>query len=369
MPAHHLNHRPASGQTSEHATAAPSAGMVNPPAAVCDLEQATVAVLGGMPVVTAAEQVGMAAADVADAVALYQAAGRAALAARMAAGAWHQVNVEFAGWDTAENTVAAALRPQLREAGNEAAIGSWWYVRKFPCWRLRLQAGEAGTAAMTQAIAAALDDLTRRGPVTRWWTSIYEPETLAFGGAAGITTAHRLFHADSTHILDHLNHAGPNPPPELTGRRELSILLCTALLGAAQQDWHEQGDVWHRVAQMRPLPLDTPTDRLHHTTGQVRQLLSLDTSPPPSPAHDDSPLASVREWLAAFTDAGHALGVAARDGTLRRGVRDVLAHHVIFHWNRLGLPTTAQAVLAHAATAATLSPTQPAGDGADVARA
>ncbi len=31
---------------------------------------------------------------------------------------------------------------------------------------------------------------------------------------------------------------------------------------------------------------------------------------------------------------GSALGMAARDGTLGRGPRDILTHHVIFRWHR-----------------------------------
>ena len=51
-----------------------------------------------------------------------------------------------------------------------------------------------------------------------------------------------------------------------------------------------------------------------------------------------------------MTNAGHALAT----GTLDRGLRDVLAHHVIFHWNRLGLPASTQATLARSAQAAVM---------------
>jgi hypothetical protein len=37
-----------------------------------------------------------------------------------------------------------------------------------------------------------------------------------------------------------------------------------------------------------------------------------------------------------------------------RGLRAVLAHVVIFHWNRLGLPAVTQATLARAAASACL---------------
>jgi thiopeptide-type bacteriocin biosynthesis protein len=83
---------------------------------------------------------------------------------------------------------------------------------------------------------------------------------------------------------------------------------------------------------------------------KVHQLLCLDATQAAQAEREHAPLACARPWLAAFTDAGEAIGAAAYHGKLERGVRDVLAHHIIFHWNRLGLPATAQAVLAHAAT-------------------
>jgi thiopeptide-type bacteriocin biosynthesis protein len=56
-------------------------------------------------------------------------------------------------------------------------------------------------------------------------------------------------------------------------------------------------------------------------------------------------------WLDAFTDAGRDLGDSARAGELERGLRAVLAHLVIFHWNRFGLPAATQGILARATTA------------------
>jgi thiopeptide-type bacteriocin biosynthesis protein len=257
--------------------------------------------------------------------------------------------------------MASDVWPRLRAAKTDGTITAWWYIRKTPHWRLRLHPGQAGTAALAPFIHAVLHDLTCYGLIRRWRPGIYEPETLTFGGRAGIAAAHRLFHADSTHILDHLNHTDTADSP--LGRRELSLLLCTALLRAAGQDWHEHGDVWHRVACMRPLPPGASTDRLYRIADHVRLLLSLDTTAP-TPR---SALVPARPWLAAFTEAGRTLGAAAHTGTLRRGLRDVLAHHIIFHWNRLGLPTTTQAVLAHAAVTATLNPSPPRNPTSDVA--
>ena len=42
----------------------------------------------------------------------------------------------------------------------------------------------------------------------------------------------------------------------------------------------------------------------------------------------------------------------AAAGQLYRGLRDVLAHHLIFAWNRAGLPYMTQSVIAGAAKTA-----------------
>jgi thiopeptide-type bacteriocin biosynthesis protein len=55
-----------------------------------------------------------------------------------------------------------------------------------------------------------------------------------------MAAAHRLFHADSRHILAYLAQAGGGH------RRELGVILATALMRAAGQDWYEQGDIWRR---------------------------------------------------------------------------------------------------------------------------
>lgn len=82
--------------------------------------------------------------------------------------------------------------------------------------------------------------------------------------------------------------------------------------------------------------------------------MTVDADPASTLVNQDGPLTYLAEWAAAFDSAGTALGDLARNGTLRRGVRAVLTHHVIFHWNRIGLPHETQSVLAHAAQAVVL---------------
>ncbi|MFF9008611.1 hypothetical protein ACF087_22620 [Streptomyces goshikiensis] len=62
------------------------------------------------------------------------------------------------------------------------------------------------------------------------------------------------------------------------------------------------------------------------------------------PAAFRRPLEPVAEWAAAFRSTGQALAHAVQDGTLDRGLRQVLGYHVIFHWNRLGLSVRGQSI-------------------------
>jgi protein-L-isoaspartate(D-aspartate) O-methyltransferase len=128
------------------------------------------------------------------------------------------------------------------------------------------------------------------------------------------------------------------------GQRETTVLLFSAMLRAAGLDWFEQGDVWGKVAALRP------DARGHHIDsseagrlGQaVRRLMATNTHRVTEVASEAVP----ETWWAAFDTAGHQLADLARDGHLERGVRAVLAHHFIFHANRAALPGLDQATLA-----------------------
>jgi thiopeptide-type bacteriocin biosynthesis protein len=66
------------------------------------------------------------------------------------------------------------------------------------------------------------------------------------------------------------------------------------------------------------------------------------------------PIAHAAPWLAAFRTAGRQLGDDATNGHLDRGLRAILTHVVIFHWNRFGLSAASQSILARAAATALL---------------
>ncbi|MFE4828729.1 thiopeptide-type bacteriocin biosynthesis protein [Streptomyces sp. NPDC056672] len=257
--------------------------------------------------------------------------------------AWRQVNVAFRNWERAEITALAKLAPLLRAPEDEGTLIAWFIVRKQPCWRVRYQP----TADGQDRIGHGLDVLTAEGYIKGWTEIIYEPEVHAFGGTEAMASAHHLFHRDSRSIIDFLQSEAGHY------RRETSLMLCSLMMRSAGLDWYEQGDVWARVAAHRSVRSGAEThgrDQLHTA---VRRLLSVD---PQYAMRPGGPLARPAGWARAYTDAGRELADLTDSGQLHRGLRDVLAHHVIFAWNRIGLPYATQATLTAAAKTVIFGP-------------
>lgn len=260
---------------------------------------------------------------------------------------WQQVNITFPDWAKAEQAVLAYLSPLLKAAEADGLFSTWFFIRKHPVWRIRYGPADDAVPA---SIGRRLDRLAALGHIARWTSGVYEPELHAFGGPEAMDVSHRFFDRDSNGCLAYLT----NRDSDETGhRRELSLVLCTLMFRAAGLDWYEQGDVWARVAAHRDeLTARAPehVDRLHQS---VRRLISVDAE---SQLRPGCTLAAISGWADAYRTAGRELAALNADGRLHRGLRDVLAHHVIFAWNRLGLLSTTQAVLASAATAVVFGP-------------
>lgn len=258
---------------------------------------------------------------------------------------WAQVNVAFPDWATAEHTAVTHLGPLLTAAEADGLITSWFFVRKVPCWRLRYVPG--ADAAQTQAyLHRHLAALKTSRQVDDVMTIVYEPEVHAFGGVDAMASAHHLFHRDSRALLAYL--AGVQHRPAGGHRRELSIILCTALLRGAGLDWYEQGDVWARLADHREPSHQVPAPRRHALEVGLRTLMSVDTA---TLVRDGGALVFAADWVTAFDAAGRELADLAARGQLHRGLRAILTHHIVFAWNRAGVPYSTQAVMASAAKA------------------
>jgi len=309
-------------------------------------EQAVLAVLSGTPVEEVSVRLDSSPGQLAEAVELYRAAGRAALDARSASSDWQQVNIEFTDYQTAQSAFLTYLLTPLREASAVGEIGAWWFVRKFPCWRLRLAHGPQARAGYTsERLREALDSAVSWGVVRRWWPSPYEAEAVAFGGAEGMRIAHSLFHADSVGVLDYLCGSGTKDDVPLDAKA-VSLIITSLFLRAAGQEWSEQGDVWARVEAKRALPDDVPAERVTAMTNAVRELLSTDIESAFSVGNLLAPLAG---WADAMKRDGQRLGNAGREGQLTLGTRSILARHVLFHWNRMGFTMRQQAIWSRAA--------------------
>jgi len=255
---------------------------------------------------------------------------------------WQQINIRFASRQAAEQAAAGQLGPALVDAEATGLISCWFFMRKTP-WRVRYLPASAAAGTFLSTIAQALVDA---GQAAGWSHGIYEPEICAFGGPEAMTVAHVLFHADSRNILTCAAGAGTHR------RRELTLLLCAALMRAAGQDRYEQGDIWAKVDDLRAAApaAPAPARQRKELTAAVHRLISVDTGPRTEVR--STALAFADDWLTAFEQAGGALRALADEGQLTRGIRAICAHHVIFHWNRIGFAATTQATLAHAAAVA-----------------
>ncbi|MFE2353100.1 methyltransferase, FxLD system [Streptomyces parvulus] len=247
---------------------------------------------------------------------------------------WQQHNITFVGREIAQRTIAERLGPTLIEAEADGQLTDWWFMNKQP-WPLRYLADKP-----SPAIESLLNDLIGDGVAVSCLPCIYEPETNTFGGPEAMDAAHELFHSDSRHLLTY------QPSPMRLGRRETAVLLTSAMMRGAGLDWFEQGDVWAKVAALRPATTPQPPERAIELAPAMRKLMTADAR---SLCRPDGPLHAHEEWVTAFERAGATLADLAARGALTRGLRAVIAHHVIFHANRAGLLRDDQSALSHIA--------------------
>lgn len=188
--------------------------------------------------------------------------------------------------------------------------------------------------------ADVLDRLIADQHATGWVPGIYEAEVEAFGGAEGMAIAHELFCADSPAAL-----AGTGD----SRNRERCILLLSTLYRAAGLDPFEIGDVWARLATLRPAISPPDEQAREPQLAAMRRLMHADAAQRETTENHWS------ERVASFAAAGSSLAVLTSTGRLTRGLRAVLAHHAIFAFNRAGIPPVDQAAVAWLAQNTTFS--------------
>ncbi|MFB7270638.1 methyltransferase, FxLD system [Streptomyces sp. NPDC056244] len=252
---------------------------------------------------------------------------------------WHQHNIVFTDRERAQRAITERLAPALFAAEEAGQVTGWWFMNKQP-WPLRYWADEP-----SPLIERLLSELVDGGTARSWTRGIYEPETAAFGGPYAMDAAHELFHADSRHLLTY------PPGPGRLGRRESAVVLASAMMRAAGLDWFEQGDVWAKYAAVRPAAAPIPQERGAALAPAMRTLMTAST---PALCRPGGPLDGHAPWVAAFEKTGTVLAGLAAGGGLTRGLRAVLAHHILFHANRAGLSPQDQHALSHIAKEAVM---------------
>ncbi|MGQ0775400.1 MAG: methyltransferase, FxLD system [Pseudonocardiales bacterium] len=266
------------------------------------------------------------------------AAGDAAMLRLADRSEWQQVMLVGADRHRLAPAGFAQLTADLEEAEAAGVITGYHFLRKDGGLRLRVAPDQERARRTMDRI---LDSLTTHGKISEWVRGVYEPEVYAFGGPAAMDIAHRLFCADSRAALaaaGRADHRGPGP-------RETATLLVSALLRAADLDWYEQGDVWAKVSDHRPAPALPSSEHLAKAYSAMRRLMTVEGAAAPVQASEPG-------WmlrLAAFETAGHELAQLARSGQIQRGLRAILAHHLIFAFNRAGLAASEQSALSYLA--------------------
>ncbi|MFI5955385.1 thiopeptide-type bacteriocin biosynthesis protein [Cryptosporangium sp. NPDC051539] len=257
---------------------------------------------------------------------------------------WHQINLRVPD----ELTGATGLQSVMGSAEADGLIDSWFFIRKGQ-WRVRFRPADLSVADHAHAaILGGLADLRRPNDLADPRGVSYEPETYVFGGRVGMDVTHQLWHADSRNVVAYLASLETTGKPDR--RREISILLLSAMLQAASLDWYEQGDIWARVAdEDRPLDKTLDSRFLVRLVEQIRRLM---IAGPAISATAAESIASLASWLSDFVHTGRAFMRHAQQGELSRGLRRVLGHQFIFHWNRLGLTAKQQALICAAARSA-----------------
>ncbi|MEU6406313.1 methyltransferase, FxLD system [Streptomyces sp. NPDC046985] len=252
---------------------------------------------------------------------------------------WQQHNITFSDRESARRAIDERLGPALIAAEDKGQLTGWWFMNKQP-WPLRYLADEP-----SPDVESSLSDLVGDGVVVSWLPCVYEPETETFGGPDATDAAHGLFHSDCRHLLTY------QPGPEHLGRRETAVLLASAMMRGAGLDWFEQGDVWAKVAALRPVTSALSPARVVELIPSVRKLMTADAH---GLSRRDGPLHGHGAWVTAFERAGAALADLAQCGALTRGLRAVITHHVIFHANRAGLLREDQSALSDIARKAVM---------------
>lgn len=247
---------------------------------------------------------------------------------------------------TGEMTADAALRelvgPVAREAVESGAAERWFFLRYAdPECHLRVrfqgdpQRLHAETLALLQAAAAAW---VGEGRLRRVQVDTYEREVERYGGPEGIRLAERIFHCDSTAVVEILELLEPGDAG-LDERWRLALRGIDTLLAdlgldlpARREAMFRQRDAFAREFRASGLLKGAIGDRFRKERPSLAALLD--------PANDaGSPLAPglriLEERSRQLAPVAAELRAAERDGRLSLPVAEIAPSLVHMHVNRM----------------------------------
>lgn len=208
--------------------------------------------------------------------------------------------------------------------------GKFWFMVKG-------DGGEHLRLRFAPEIQTEVQNLVQAGQEQGWISAApltpYEPEVGLFGGETAMQHAHRFFEMDAWLAL-HAHKLDTN------NRYLTSHLWMTLMLRSCGLDSFEQWDVWQKLGQVRPPARPEHHKLVEQISAAVQRIGSLSTDRLWEELLGRVPEMGV--WKDELTLWGKAMQGLLAHGPLERGLRSILAVHVIFHSNRMLFNLTEQ---------------------------
>ncbi|HLJ27928.1 MAG TPA: thiopeptide-type bacteriocin biosynthesis protein [Candidatus Angelobacter sp.] len=230
----------------------------------------------------------------------------------------------------------------IAESNSAAPISQWWWLNKWDplgsAVRLRMQVPFDRKCEAEREVSLRLRQRGLEFSVLR-----YEPELRLFGGAEGIRIAHELFAYDSGFLVSWARQSDPQRGPMIPPG--LSLALMIDLARGTGLDLFELWDLFDRLAAKRVISDDPVSLKCRDLATRV-----IAAGPDALFAfYDGEQQRLLSSYRARLRQCAERLSRAYFQGDLECGLRGSLVPMILFHWNRVGLPSIAQAALSHSA--------------------
>jgi thiopeptide-type bacteriocin biosynthesis protein len=265
---------------------------------------------------------------------LFVDAGTRALLATVVSPRWVSWGIALRGRQL--GLFARELHSALRGWLKRGLFTRFYFMQKPPGVRLRLESRHP------ERTRDVVERWLRSRRSIRTLTALpYEPESYQFGGQAGMEIAHTHFHDDSLAALRMLDGAARGT---LSAGLDGPAALCALdLVRRVGDDPWERWDLW-RGLELTGRLFDAPSTTVAACARTVEPWL----------LHPHQCLQALQSWerrvLRKAMDGNartiRALRAAAARGSLLFAPRQIVPFWIIFDWNRWGLSSRAQAVIA-----------------------